>query len=468
MPGGAGEVVTIGTPQLGDRSYLVHDGNVALVIDPQRDIDRVQAAARQADVRITHVAETHVHNDYATGGVQLARESGASYLMNGTDDVAFDREPVADGDELAVGSLTVRVVATPGHTHNHVSYLVSSGDEQAVFSGGSLLYGSVGRTDLVDPADTDQLTHAQYRSVRRLATQASDQAVLYPTHGFGSFCSSGPATVVDSATIGDQKRDNHALTDDDEDHFAETLIAGLSAYPAYYAHIGELNRTGAEPVDLSLPEPLDTGELRSRLRNGQWVVDLRNRVAFADDHLEGTVSVEYGDGTNFTTFLGWTLPWGAPLTVVGSRDEVEAAVRDLSRIGIDQPRVGIGDRPEQLVEGHPTRSYPHVGWAELLEERRADGEPVVLDVRRDDEYALAHLDGALHVPLHSLLERMDEVPRRTLWVHCGSGYRAGIAASLLQRAGHDVVHVDADWSDAADTGLPVVSGDGRQGGSLRS
>ena len=451
------EVVTIGTPQLGDRSYLVHDGDVALVVDPQRDIDRVRAAARQAGVRITHIVETHVHNDYLTGGVQLASESGASYLVNGADDVAFDREPVADGDEIDVGSLRVRVVATPGHTHNHVSYLVSSGDEQAVFSGGSLLYGSVGRTDLVDPDDTDELTRAQYSSVRRLSTEASDRAVLYPTHGFGSFCSSGPATVVDSATIGDQKRDNHALTDD-EDHFVETLIAGLSAYPGYYAHLGELNRKGAEPVDLSPPEPLDTGELRSRLRDGRWVVDLRNRVAFADDHLKGTVSVEYGDGKSFTTFLGWTLPWGDPITVVGSRDEVEAAVRDLSRIGIDQPCIAIGDRPEQLVEGHPTQSYPRVGWAELLEELRADREPVVLDVRRDDEYATDHLDAAVHVPLHSLLERMDEVPHETLWVHCGSGYRAGTAASILQRAGHDVVHIDASWSDAAGAGLPVVSG----------
>ncbi len=451
------EVVTIGTPQLGDRSYLVHDGDVALVVDPQRDIDRVQAAAREAGVRITHVAETHVHNDYVTGGGQLARESGASYLMNGADDVAFDREPVTDGDEIPVGSLTVRVVAAPGHTHNHVCYVVSSGDEQAVFSGGSLLYGSVGRTDLVDPDDTDQLTRAQYNSVRRLVTEVSDQAVLYPTHGFGSFCSSGPATVVDSATIGDQRRDNHALTDDDEDHFVGTLVAGLSAYPAYYAHMGELNRKGADAVDLSPPESLDSSELRSRLRDGQWVVDLRNRVVFADDHLKGTVSFEYGDGTSFTTFLGWILPWGDPLTVVGSRDEVEAAVRDLARIGIDQPCVAVGDRPEQLVEGHPTQSYPRAGWSELLEEQRADREPMVLDVRGDDEYATAHLDGALHVPLHSLLERMKEVPHTRLWVHCGSGYRAGIAASILQRAGHDVVHVDADWPDAADAGLPVVS-----------
>ncbi len=451
------EVVTIGTPQLGDRSYLVHDGNVALVVDPQRDIDRVQAAARDAGVRITHVVETHLHNDYVTGGVALARESSASYLMNGADDVAVDREPVSDGDEIRVGSLTVRVVATPGHTRNHVCYVVSSGDEQAVFSGGSLLYGSVGRTDLVDPAATDELTRAQYHSARRLVAEVSDRAVLYPTHGFGSFCSSGPATVVDSATIGDQKRDNHALTDDDEDHFVETLVAGLAAYPGYYAHMGELNRKGAEAPDLSPPEPLDADELRSRLRDGQWVVDLRNRVVFADDHLKGTVSFEYGDGTSFTTYLGWILPWGSPVTVVGSRDEVEAAVRDLSRIGIDQPWVAVGDRPEQLVEDHPTQSYPRVGWSELLAEQRTGREPVVLDVRGDDEYATDHLDAALHVPLHSLLERMDEIPHTRLWVHCGSGYRAGVAASILQRAGHDVVHIDADWPDAADVGLSVVS-----------
>lgn len=450
------KVVTIETPQLGDRSYLVHDGDVALVVDPQRDIGRVEAAAAAEGVRITHVAETHLHNDYVSGGVHLAGRWGAAYLLNGADDVAFDRQPVGAGDELTVGSMIVRVVATPGHTHHHLSYIVTAGDEQAVFSGGSLLYGSVGRTDLTGPDDTDQLTRAQYGSVRGLAAAAADHALLFPTHGFGSFCSSGPATVVGSSTIGEQKRENHALTDEDEEHFVESLISGLSAYPSYYAQLGALNRKGADPVDLSLPAPLDGQQLRSRLQDGQWVVDLRNRIAFAEKHLQGTVSFEYGDGKNFTTFLGWTLPWGDAITVVGSRDEVEAAVRDLSRIGIDALRVAIGDRPEQLAHGHPLESYPRAGWPELLEEQQAGRDPVVLDVRRDDEFTTGHVAGAVHVPLHSLLERMDEVPLGTLWVHCGSGYRAGIAASILHRAGHDVVQVDADWAAAADAGLPIV------------
>ncbi len=456
------QVVTIDTPQLGDRSYLVHDGTVALVIDPQRDIDRVEAAARDAQVYITHVAETHIHNDYVTGGVELARKLGATYLLNGADEVAFERHPLADDDEFTVGSLTVRAIATPGHTYHHLSYLVSDRavadrPAQAVFSGGSLLYGSVGRTDLVTPQDTESLTRAQYGSVRALAERVSEAAMLYPTHGFGSFCSSGPATGVAESTIGEQKRDNHALTDPDVEHFVAILIAGLSDYPAYYVHMGALNRKGADPADLSVPEPLGAEDLRFRLRSAQWVVDLRNRVAFADKHLQGTVSFEYGQGASFTTFLGWTLPWGDPLTLVGTHADVESAIRDLSRIGIDDPRVAIGDQPEQLIEGYPVQSYPRTGWDELREELRSERDPIILDVRRDDEYATDHIDDAVHIPLHDLLGRLGEVPEGTLWVHCGTGYRAGIAASILQRAGYDVVHVDADWSDAAAAGLPVVA-----------
>lgn len=455
------QVVTIETPQLGDRSYLVHDGEVALVIDPQRDIDRIQTVARDAQVRITTVAETHVHNDYLTGGVELARIHGASYLLSGTDEVAFHRQPVADGDEFTVGSLSVRAVATPGHTYHHLSYLVSDrgqqgSGQQAVFSGGSLLYGSVGRTDLLTPADTEPLTRAQYASVRALADQVDDQAALYPTHGFGSFCSAGPATGAEWSTIGEQKRDNHALTDPDVEHFVATLLAALGEYPTYYVHMGPLNRKGPDAAELSVPAPLDAAALRTRLDGGQWVVDLRDRADFAAEHLQGTVSFEYADGTNFTTFVGWTLPWGDPITLLGTRADVEAAIRDLSRIGIDGPRVALGDRPDQLIPGHPVQSYRRAGWAELRAELHSERTPVVLDVRRNDEYAVDHLAAAVHVPLYQLIDRLGELPTGRLWVHCGSGYRAGIAASVLQRAGHDVVHIDAAWSDAADAGLPIV------------
>lgn len=436
------EVVVIETRPLGDRSYLVHDGDLALVIDPQRDTDRVEAAAAEANVRITHVAETHLHNDYLTGGLILARAHGAVYLVNGADAVEFERTPIADGGTVRVGRLTVKAVATPGHTHHHLSYVVSDGPDQAVFSGGSLLYGSVGRTDLVTPEDTVPLTHHQYSSVRRLAAEARPDAALYPTHGFGSFCSSMPASSAHSSTIAEQQKTNHALTDPDEDHFVQELIRNLTAYPSYYAHMAPANRKGPGPADLTVPESVDPDELSRRLAAGEWVVDLRHRVAFASSHLKGSVSFEYGRGSSFTAYLGWVLPWNQHLTLVGAEPDVEKAVRDLSRIGIDSPDAALGTEPLALAPGTAVVRYPQVGWTEL--QQRAPGD-VVLDVRRTEEYDAGHLAEAVNVPLHELLLRMPEIPDGKVWVHCASGYRSGVAASLLQRAGRDVVHVDAKF-----------------------
>jgi hydroxyacylglutathione hydrolase len=443
---GSMDVVVIETPPLGDRSYLVHDGQVALVIDPQRDTDRVEAAAAEAGVRITHVAETHLHNDYLTGGLVLARAHAAVYLVNASEDVGFERQPIADGGTVRVGRLTVKAVATPGHTHHHLSYVVTDGDEQAVFSGGSLLYGSVGRTDLVADADTEELTHHQYTSVRRLTAQARPEAELYPTHGFGSFCSSGPASAARASTMAEQLKSNHALTDPDEDHFVQELIANLTAYPSYYAHMAPANRKGPGPADLTVPESLDPAELSRRLEDGEWVVDLRNRVAFASSHLQGSVSFEYGRGSSFTSYVGWVLPWNQELTLVGGRGDVEKAIRDLSRIGIDSPAAALGTEPAALAADTAVVSYPRADWEET---RRRGAQDVVLDVRRTDEYDAGHLAGAVNIPLHELLSRMDEVPAGKVWVHCESGYRSGVAASLLQRAGRDVVHVDARFRDAA-------------------
>lgn len=454
------DVVVVETTQLGDRSYLVHDGSVGLVIDPQRDTDRVETAARNAGVAITHVAETHIHNDYVTGGLVLAREHNALYLVNAADNVAFEREPVIDGRVFRVGRLSVKAVATPGHTHTHLSYVVEeSGNTdpagRAVFSGGSLLYGSVGRTDLVSAADTRSLAHDQYGSVRRLVEEAGAEAVLYPTHGFGSFCSVGPASKAHASTIGDQLASNHALTDPDEEHFVAGLLANVTAFPAYYAHMNPLNSAGPGPANLVVPASMDTAELKRRLENGEWVVDLRNRVAFAANHLLGSVSFEYGTGSSFTSYLGWVLPWQQTLTLAGSREEVEHAIRDLARIGIDSPDAAVGEDPGALAPGTPLVHYPTADWTGLTQDRT----PVetVLDVRRSEEFAASHVSGAVNVPLHDLLLRLDELPDTKIWVHCTSGYRASVAASLLHRAGHNVVLIDAPFGEAAGAGVELTS-----------
>ncbi|MBT2585710.1 rhodanese-like domain-containing protein [Arthrobacter sp. ISL-95] len=457
------DVVVIETPQLGDRSYLVHDGTVALVIDPQRDIDRVEAAAIEAGVRITHVAETHLHNDYVTGGLVLAVKHGADYWVHAEDDVSFARVPVSDGQVLRVGGLAVTVVATPGHTHTHLAYVVrdDAHDDgpEAVFSGGSLLYGSVGRTDLVSPDDTAKLAHDQYSSVRRLVDSAAPDAALYPTHGFGSFCSIGPASHQDASTIAEQALSNHALTDPHEDHFVSQLLENITAYPAYYAHMSPLNAAGPGEASLAVPDSVDPAELSRRLSAGEWVVDLRQRVAFADTHLQGSVSFEYGRGENFTSYLGWVIPWNQPLTLLGPRGEVEKAIRDLVRIGIDNPDAAVGPDPTGLDIGvlapdTPVAAYPHGDWSLLLRERTP--EDVVLDVRRPEEFKASHVAGALNLPVYGLLGRITELPEARIWVHCATGYRASVAASLLDRAGLDVVLINAKFKDADGAGVETT------------
>lgn len=445
-------VEVIETSELGDRSYIAHDGDIAVVIDPQRDLDRVERILSDGSLSCTVVLETHIHNDYVTGGLELARRTGARYVVAADDHVEFDRVPVDDGALLQAGSMRIQVIATPGHTDTHLAYRIDDGEgPAAVFTGGSLLFGSVGRTDLVDESRVKELTRAQYRSARRLCEMNSDMDWVFPTHGFGSFCSSGAATGGDTSTIEQERSRNDALTEPDEDLFVERLVAGLTAYPSYYAHMGALNSRGPGPADLSEPRPVDAQELAARISDGEWVVDLRDRTAYAATHLDGSVGIALGQ--QFSTYLGWLMPWGAPLTLIGeTADEVADAQRQLVRIGVDHLEGAAVGTPQDLSDTDRLRSYPRVDFAELAEALGRDGV-VVLDVRRDDERASGTIPGSVHIPMHALLTRLDEVPSGQLWVHCASGFRASIAASLLERGGHDVVLVDDEYAAAVESGL---------------
>jgi hydroxyacylglutathione hydrolase len=459
------EILTIETPSLGDRSYVVTDGTVAVVIDPQRDIDRVLELLEPRGLRVTHVLETHNHNDYVTGGFELARQTGATYVLNAAEEMFYDFHGVSDGDELTTGELTIRVMHTPGHTPTHLSYVVSGGDRQVVFTGGSMLYGSVGRTDLVARAMAEELTRKQYATAQRLATELDDETTVLPTHGFGSFCSSAaadeqtadvdPKYGVETSTIGEQKQANLALTITDEEEFVTTLLNGLDAYPRYYAHMAPRNKVGPDPVDLSPAIDADPSELARRIHVGEWVVDLRERTAYAKDHVVGTVNVEVGN--SFITYLAWLVPWNVPITLIGdTQEEVAEAQRQMVRVGIDRPAAqalgGIDAYGDSLERG----SYP-IADLEVVAKRLADGEDVhVLDVRRDDERTDVAIADSQHIPLHELLRRMDEVPTdREVWVHCASGYRASLASSLLARAGRRPVMIDDESARIKELGIEL-------------
>ncbi|SCL53206.1 Glyoxylase, beta-lactamase superfamily II [Micromonospora chersina] len=456
----------IATSSLGDRSYLASDGQVAIVVDPQRDIDRVLYLAGVKGVRIAHVVETHIHNDYVSGGLELARVTGARYLVAAADEVGFERVPVSDGDQVAVSdSVRLRVVGTPGHTFHHLSYVLdeaTGGGWQAVgvFTGGSLLFGTTGRTDLLGGRHAHELAHQQHASARRLADLLPDGAQVWPTHGFGSFCSASQSDAPES-TIGREKAKNPVLRLAAEEFVAETL-GGLDAYPAYYAHMGVANTAGAAPVDLTPVTRADPAALRERMAAGQWVVDLRHRKAYAAAHLAGTVSLGL-DGP-MSTWLGWLIDWGTPITLLADTpQQVADAQRELVRIGIDRPAAhatgGVEQwttEPGQLRE-LPMADFPALAAAQAGNARAGLPAPdVVLDVRMTNEWKAGHIAGAVHTPLPDLPTRLADVPPGAIWVHCGSGYRATAAASLLANAGRTVVVINDKFDQAEPAGVAMA------------
>lgn len=448
------KILVVDTPELGDRSYLVHDGATGFVVDPQRDLDRMLAAITTSGVRLSHIFETHIHNDYVTGGLALAKATGAAYVVAGAEEVSFNRTPAGDGSAFDSGRIAVQALHTPGHTPSHLSYLaVEEGRPAAVFTGGSLLYGTVGRTDLISSDLTEELARSQFRSARRLLEQLPGAVQVMPTHGFGSFCSSGGNSGLQVSDIATERAQNLASTIDDEAVFAATVISSLGPYPAYYKRMAPLNRKGPGPFVAAMPQLLGAAEVAGRISDGGWVVDTRCRRTFANLHLAGTVAVELGD--SFATYLGWLAPAAEPVTLLTEGPQALArAQRDLARIGMDQV-TSSSDTTPQLLRLLPTRSYPVSNFEEL---GRAMAEPLaVLDVRQPDEWRAGHIEGATHMPLQEIPGHLDDLPKERLWVHCQSGYRAGVAASLLDRTGRDVILIDDDFSNVGPSGLTIRS-----------
>ncbi|MEV7543577.1 MBL fold metallo-hydrolase [Streptomyces sp. NPDC089915] len=454
---------TIEVPGLGNRSYLAGGETAAVAVDPPRDVDRLIAAAARRGVRISHVVETHVHNDYVSGGAELARLTGAAYLVPAAARMTRPHVPVHDGERVEVdpgAGVALRALATPGHTPHHTAYVLEeAGRSVAVFTGGSLLIGTVGRPDLVEPRLTRELARAQHASAHRLAAELPEEAAVLPTHGFGSFCSASRADAA-ASTIGREKASNAALTRD-VDTFVAGLLAELDDVPAYYAHMGPANAAGAAPVDLTPPAVADAAEIAARLAAGEWVVDLRHRVAFAEGHVAGSFNFE-ADG-QLATYLAWLIPWGRPVTLLAaSAGQLAAAQRELVRVGIDRPAAAATGAPaDWLGPGERPATFARATFAELAARRGREPGVVVLDVRRDAERrdggAVA---GSLHIPLHTLHRRLGELPGGEVWVHCAGGMRAAIAASLLDAGGREVVAVDDSFDAAVLAGLVVRDGSG--------
>jgi hydroxyacylglutathione hydrolase len=445
------EIVTFRDEGLGNSSYLVDLGDGrGMVLDPSRDPGPYVAAAEQRGLRLLWTVETHLHADFVSGSRELAA-LGATVVAPAAAQLEFPYRRMGDGEELDLGGLSLRALATPGHTPEHLAWLLADGDRPlGLFSGGSLLVGAVARTDLISPDRTEELARALWRSLRERILTLPDDLAVYPTHGAGSFCSA-PTGAAPTTTIGREKATNPLLAARDEDAFVELLVGGLGSYPHYFLRLREVNRRGPRVYGAARPRltPLAPGQVRRLLAAGAELVDARQVAAFAAGHIPGALSIPLRNA--FATWLGWLVPDDRPLVVVLDSDQDgEDLIRQCLKVGYERLAGELsGGMAAWLAAGLPIARTPLAGPTDI--ERRR-----VLDVRQDAEFTAGHIPGAVHVELGALAGA-QELPAGPLAVMCGHGERAITGASLLQRAGRGDLTVlvggAGDWSEA--TGRPL-------------
>ncbi|GHH88596.1 MBL fold metallo-hydrolase [Streptomyces capitiformicae] len=441
---------------LGNSAYLVDLGDGrALAVDACRDLRALRAAAERRGLTVAYAADTHLHADFLSGAVQLAHDDGAQVLASAAGRRAFPHVPLADGDETDLGGLTLRALATPGHTDEHLSFLLLDGDHAlGVFTGGSLIVNSAARTDLLGAERAEELARAQYRSLRRLAA-LPDATAVWPTHGAGSFCSAAEGAERTS-TVGAQKRTNPLLAAPDEDTFVRRLLAGLGSYPDYFDRLAEANRRGPAVLSAAPLLPgLTPAQVKSLLAEGGYVVDVRPAAEYAAGHIPGALSVPLRD--QFATWLGWLLPDTAPLVfITGEGQDLSEIVWQAYKIGYER----LAGRLRGGMAAWPADGNRQATTAFVTAERA--GQRPYVDVRQEAEFAAGHVPGAVHIELGGLADRAADAPDGPV-VACGHGERAMTAASLLERAGRTDLAVLRGGPDdyAAATGRRLVEGTGR-------
>lgn len=426
------DIRAIRTPGLGDTTYVLTHQGVTIVVDPQRDIGRFEQAINDSGGQLTMVLETHLHNDYISGGRELAAKAGADLVVPAAAAPAYRSTPAFHLEDIDAGPFVVRPIHTPGHTPEHTSFLILVGDvETIVFSGGSLLVGSAGRPDLLGTERADTLARLQYQSVNRLS-QLPDGVELMPTHGEGSFCSASGAGRSTS-TIGDERRSNPVLAYRDIDSFVRGEIAGLQPYPAYYKFMGPANTfgypdppTGGAPI-LSVEEVAESKAA---------IIDLRSKQEYADGHIPGSLGLGIGDQVG--VWAGWLLAHDSEIILVANNEqEVDEAVNQLAQIGMDRV-VGV-HYGLQAWEAGGRRTARHLTTDVhgVLERISEDPNFQILDVRAPNEHQTVSLDGSIWAYLPDLASTLPAEldTNHPVFVACGSGYRATAAVKWLEEGG---------------------------------
>ena len=445
-------IVPVVDEGLGNSAYLVGLGQGrALAIDAPRDLRAVRAAASRYGLSPAFAADTHLHADFLSGARQLAADDSAQILAPAAGTRAFDHRGLGDGDEVDLGGLTLRAWATPGHTADHLAYLLLDGPQVlGVFTGGSLLVGAAARTDLAGPEQTEPLARAQYASLRRLLA-LPDPTPVYPTHGAGSFCSAPPGAER-TTTIGREKAANPLLAVPGEDAFVKVLLSSLGTFPAYFLRLPGENRRGPAIV-ASAPAlaPLSADQVRTLRDGGVQVIDVRPVTDYAQGHIPGSLAIPLRDA--FATWLGWLVPDPAtPLVIVaGPGQDLGEVTWQALKIGYDNLAGTLASGlPAWQAAGNPVAATPLLAPGQV-------NPAAVVDVRQGGEYAGGHLPGARNIELGALARQAARVAGQPVVTMCGHGERAATAASVLERAGHAGVAIltggPPEWSAATGVAL---------------
>jgi hydroxyacylglutathione hydrolase len=456
---------------LGNSSYLVASEVTgrAIIIDPQRDVDRYLQVAEGLGLRLAYALDTHLHADFVSGGRELAGRAGLPFGASAESGLAFDHLPLAEGDQLRLDDLTIGVLATPGHSPEHITYSLTpegASTPAAIFSGGSLIVGGAARTDLLGHERTEPLARQLYHTFRHKLLSLPDEVVVYPTHGAGSYCAV-PQAAERTTTIGRERQQNPLAQARDEEEFVRLALSDLPSYPTYYRYMRDLNRRGPRPLGgLPEPAPLPPHEIRQALDAGMWLVDIRSPLEFAAGHIPGSTGIPLQAPLN--AWAGWVIPFGAPLLLTGGDVEGrEAAVRQLVRIGYDDLRGFLaGGVDAWEAAGLPLSSVPVLSAQELYRRLEEGQELTVLDVRQESEWQEGHIGGAAHLEAGRLpATSLPFDAHHPIVVQCAVGDRSTVAISLLEQRGYDNLFLlEGGLNRWRDKGLPVVTGpeNGRQ------
>lgn len=454
------------TPGLAQVAYLVADqeaGEVA-VIDPRRDVDAYVAWAADRDIRIVAILETHVHADFVTGAPELAARTGAPIHASRLGNLDVPHHPMDDGDEIEVGSLTLRALWTPGHTPEHMSFLLidpAQGNEPvALFSGDVLFVGEVGRPDLLGKDETQRLAGQLFHTVTDRLMRLDDETIVYPGHTAGSSCGKRIGDAP-STTIGQERLANYAFQARSKQRFIDMVLDGMPVPPTYYPTLKRVNKEGATPLThVHRGEPLTSDQLVAHQANRALVVDTRSPAAFGEGHIPGAFFA--GLGTNFVAWMGWMAPYERDLILILEHDEQFAeAVTELQRIGLDRTLGYLaGGMTTWRNEGREVVTLPQISVQELA----TRDDLTVLDVRNDDEWKGGHIPEAHHQFAGKIVQ-CAEIPvgdtaTAPVAVICGSGFRSSVASSVLQAAGYrNLINVTGGMAAWNEANLPITSGE---------